>query len=195
MSTAQISAGLYVSGPGILYAAPLLTAEPLSTVVASTFASTLWPAAWAPVGSTSDGFTFKDTITTAPVVAAESYYPVKVITTARSAQLDVILQEFHAGNLKLALNTTTALVTGSTATMLTQISPPVVGSEVRSMWGWQSQDDTVRLIAYQALQTGPLSVKFSKGAVPAQLTMQLDLELPATGGAYVIYLAGAARGA
>ena len=195
MVNAAINSGQYVTGPGILYAAPLATAEPLSTVTASTFATTAWPAAWVAVGSTGDGFTFKDTITTAPVNAAESYYPVKVITTARAAQVDVILQEFHAANLKLALNTSAAIISGTGATLLTTINPPMVGSEVRSMWGWQSQDDTIRFIAYQALQTGALTVKFTKGAVPAQLSMQLDLELPATGFAYAIYLAGASRGA
>lgn len=195
MSTGVINSGLYVTGPGILYSAPLLTAEPPATVLASAFPTTAWPAAWVPVGSTADGFSFKDTITTAPITAAESYYPVKVITTARAAQCDVILQEISASNLKRGLNTSAAVVTGAAATMSTQIQPPVVGSEVRVMWGWQSQDDTVRFIAYQALQTGSLTVKFTKGATPAQLTFQLDLELPASGIAYSIYLAGAARGA
>ena len=195
MATGAINAALYVTGAGLLYNAPLLTAEPVHTPAGGVFPTTAWPAAWAAVGSTSDGWTFKDDITTAPVVAAESYYPVKVITTARAAGMDLILQEISASNLKRGLNTGTAIISGTGATLLTQLQSPTVGTEIRSMWGWQSEDNTVRFIAYQALQTGGLGVKFTKGATPAQMTFALTLELPAAGFPYSIYLAGAARGA
>lgn len=195
MATGLINAALYVTGPGILYTAPLLTAEPAHTVLANAFPVTPWPAAWAAVGSTADGWTFKDDISTANVAAAESYYPVKVITTGRAAGMDLVLQEISASNLKRGLNTSAATVTGATTTTLTQLQAPAVGAEVRSMWGWQSEDNTVRFIAYQALQTAGMGMKFTKGATPAQLTFALSLELGATGAPYSIYLAGAVRGA
>ncbi|MEP6651360.1 MAG: hypothetical protein ABJA74_15835, partial [Lapillicoccus sp.] len=93
-----------------------------------------------------------------------------------------------------ALNTGSATVTGATTTLLTEIVPPTVGAEIRSMWGWQSEDDTVRFIAYQALQTGSIGMKANKGANNAQLALDLKLEV-ATAGVYRIQLAGAVRGA
>ena len=194
MATGAVNSALYLTGPGILYAAPLATAEATSTVTASAFATTAW-ASWVALGSTADGWSFKDQIKTDDVQAAESYYPVKTITTGRNATADFTLQEISASNVKKALNTTTATTTGTGATMLTEISPPSVGSEVRTMLGWQSEDNTVRWIIYQALQVGSMDIKFTKGATPAQLSLSFKLELPASGIPYKIQLAGATRGA
>lgn len=193
MATAAINAAAYLTGPGIMYTAPLLTAEPTSTVAASVFGTT-WTT-WVAVGSTADGWSFSDSIETEDIEAAESYYPVRTITTNRAAQMEITLQEIHASNLKLALNQTAATVTGSGATLLTEIQPPAVGGETRKMWGWQSEDNTVRFIAYQALQVGDIGVQFTKGSTPAQLSLELKLELPASGIPYKIQLAGATRGA
>jgi hypothetical protein len=192
MATGVITPAAYLTGPGILYTAPLLTALPASTVTASVFGTT-WTT-WTAVGSTADGWQFNDALSTDDVEAAESYYPVRTITTKREAKMAVALQEFTASNLKKALNTTTASTSGSGATLLTEIVPPTVGAEVRSMWGWQSEDDTVRFIAYQALQVGDIGTRFTKGANNAELTFELKLEV-ATAGVYRIQLAGAVRGA
>ena len=194
MATGAVNSALYVTGPGILYTAPLATAEVANTVTSSKFAATAW-SGWTAVGSTADGWSFKDDIKTDDVMAAESYYPVKTITTSRAATADLVLQEISASNLKKALNTSSATVTGTGATLLTELSPPTVGAEVRSMWGWQSEADDVRWVAYQALQVGSMDIKFTKGATPAQLKLSLKLELPSSGPAYKIYLAGATRGA
>jgi hypothetical protein len=192
VATGVITPAAYLTGPGILYSAPLLTAEPTSTVTASKFGTT-WTT-WVAVGSTADGWSFSDSISTDDVEAAESYYPVRTITTKREAKMSLSLQEFTASNLKLALNTGTATITGAAATLLTEISPPTVGNEVRRMWGWQSENDDVRFIAYQALQVGDLGTKFTKGADNAELTFELKLEVAAAG-TYKIQLAGATRGA
>jgi hypothetical protein len=192
VATGVITPAAYLTGPGILYTAPLLTAEPTSTVTASVFGTT-WTT-WVPVGSTADGWSFADSISTEDIEAAESYYPVRTITTKREAHMTVELQEFTTSNLKLALNTTSATVSGSGATLLTELIPPTVGNEVRRMWGWQSEGNDVRFIAYQALQTGDIGTKFSKGADNATLTFDLKLEVAALG-VYKIQLAGATRGA
>jgi hypothetical protein len=193
MATGAITAAAYLTGPGILYSAPLLTAEVASTVTASAFATTAWTG-WTAVGSTADGWAFGDSLSTDDVEAAESYYPVKTITTKREAHMTLVLQEITASNLKLALNTGTASTTGAAATLLTEIVPPTVGNEVRRMWGWQSEDNTVRFYAYQALQVGDIGTKFTKGADNAQLAFDLKLEVAAAG-VYKIQLAGATRGA
>lgn len=192
MATGVITPAAYLTGPGILYTAPLLTAEVTSTVTASKFGTT-WTG-WTPVGSTADGWQFNDSLSTDDVEAAESYYPVKTITTKREAKVSFVLQEFTASNLKKALNTSSATTTGTGATLLTELVPPTVGNEVRSMWGWQSEADDVRFIAYQALQVGDIGTKFTKGADNAELTFELKLEVAAAG-VYKIQLAGAVRGA
>lgn len=193
MATGAINAAAYCTGPGLLYSAPLLTALAADTVTASAFAVTAWPS-WVAVGSTDDGWSLSDVISTEDVEAAESYYPVRTISVKREAKMDMTLQEIHASNLKLALNTATSTVTGAGATLLTKIQPPTVGNEVRRMWGWQSEDNTVRFIAHQALQTGDIGTKFTKGAENAKLTFSLKLEVAAAG-VYEIQLAGAVRGA
>jgi hypothetical protein len=192
MATGVITPAAYLTGPGILYTAPLLTAEPTSTVTASVFGTT-WTT-WTPVGSTVDGWTFKDSLSTEDVEAAESYYPVRTVSVKREAHMAMTLQEITASNLKRALNTGAATITGSGATLLTEISAPTVGNEVRLMWGWQSEDNTVRFIAYQGLQTGDLGAKADKGSKNMQLTFDIKLEVAALG-TYKIQLAGAVRGA
>jgi hypothetical protein len=110
--------------------------------------------------------------------------------------LDVALAEWNKTNLTKALNGGTVTVTGTTTTTLTQIDPPDVGQETRIMVGWQSEDNTVRFIGRQALQTGDVSAGFRKGADNATMAIVWRFEKPSAGGApYSIYLAGATRGA
>lgn len=194
MATGVVNSANYLTGPGILYTAPLLTAEPTSTVTGSVFGTT-WTT-WLPVGSTADGWSFSDEITVENIEASETYYPVRRVTTGRAAEMTVVLQEYTISNLKRALNTGTVTTTGSGATMFNEIVPPAVGAEVRLMWGWQSEDNTVRFIAGQALQTGNIGTTFTKGATTASLSLTLGLELPpAVAFPYKIQTAGATRGA
>lgn len=195
MATGTITPALYLSGPGILYTAPLLTALPSNTPTAGLFPTAAFGGAWLPVGSTADGITFKDAVSTDNMEAAESYYPVRIITTGRAGTAEVGLQEINKTNLTKALNGGTVTSTGSAGTTLTQIDPPTVGAETRVMWGWQSEDNTVRFFAYQVLQTGSIDMKMTKGANPAALALTLSFELPPTGPVYSIFLAGTTRAA
>jgi hypothetical protein len=194
MATGAITPALLLKGPGILYWAPLATAEPVHTVTASAFATTAWGGSWAPLGSTDAGSQFADSLDTDNISVAESVYPQLTVATARTATWTVALAEWSKTNLQRALNGGTITSTGTTTTTLTQIDPPDVGQETKIMVGWQAEDNTVRFVGRQALQTGDVSAGFRKGADNATMAIVWRFEKPSAGGApYSIYLAGAGR--
>lgn len=197
MATGAINSALYVSGPGIMWVGEMAAADPAldTTVVTASMYPTTPPTGFLPVGSTADGFEFSDEISTEEMEAAESYQPVRIITVGRASGMSFTLQEWSKSNLIYALNTATsgAVTTGTTGTTATVITPAGVGAEVRRKWLWQSEDNTVRLLAYQAVQAGSLAARATKGATPAGLDFNLRFELPVAGVAYRIGLAGVAR--
>lgn len=196
MATGTVTPALLLKGPGILWWAPLATAEPTRTVTASKFPTTPWGGSWSALGSTDTGSQFADSLNTDNIDVAESVYAQIIVGTERSATWTVALAEWNKTNLTKALNGGTVTVTGTTTTTLTQIDPPDVGQETRIMVGWQSEDDTVQFVGRQALQTGDVSAQFRKGATNATMSIVWRFEKPAAGGApYSIYLAGQARGA
>lgn len=196
MATGAVNPALLLKGPGLLYWAPLATAEPVHTPVASKFPTTPWGGSWLPLGSTDAGSQWADSLNTDNIAVAESVYPQMIVGTERSATWTVALAEWSKTNLQRALNGGTLTTTGATTTLLTQLDPPDVGQEVRCMVGWQSESDDIRIVARQCLQTGDISAGFRKGANNATIAIVWRLEKPSAGGApYSVYLAGAARGA
>jgi hypothetical protein len=196
MATGAVNPALLLKGPGILYWAIPASAEPVHTVTANAFPATAWGGVWAPLGSTDAGSQFSDSLDTDNITVAESVYAQVIVGTARAATWTTALAEWNKTNVTKALNGGTVTVTGTTTTTLTQIDPPDVGQEVRVMVGWQSEDNTVRFIGRQALQTGDVSAGFRKGADNATMAIVWRFEKPSAGGApYSIYLAGATRGA
>lgn len=195
MATGAINPAAILSDPGILYYAPLTTALPSNTVTASKFSTSAWGGGWLPLGSTDAGSQFNYSISTDNIEVAESYDPVKIVTTGRTASWEFNLAEINKQNLKLALNGPTPVTTGSTTTTMTTIAPVAIGSEVRVMIGWQSTDDSVRFFGYQALQIGNIGLQFRKGATKSVIACEFRFEIPAAGGdPWTIYLAGATRG-
>lgn len=194
MATGAVNPALLLRGPGIFYSADLGTAEPSATVTAGKFSTAAWGGAWLPVGSTDDGHEFSDAADFEGVTVAESSYDIQTVTTGRTATWSCSLAEINKTNLMLALNGGTATVVSATAgAEMTTVTPPTVGSEVRKMIGWQSEDDTVRLIGYSVVQVGSLGVAFRKGADKATLTLEFRLNKPASGDPYKIFLAGSGR--
>lgn len=193
MATGTVNPALLLNGPGILYLAPLGTAEPSNAVTAGKFSSAAFGGAWRAVGSTDSGSEFSDSIDTDQITVAESYYDVRVVTTGRTAMWKAELAEINISNLRAALNGGTSTVLSAAAgTEATRLAPPGVGGETRTMLGWQSEDDTVRLFGYQVLQVGELGLAFRKGADKATLSCEFRFEKPA-GDPWSIILAGAAR--
>lgn len=192
--TIDITKSLY--NPGILLKGTLGSGDPTNTVSGSVFTDD-WSAAsgWVAMGPTEAGSQFHDTLTTEDLTYAESFYPGGTITTGRDATIDFALANITATNIKIALNGAGAATSGSGATLLTTVTPALIGAEVDCMIGWESNDHTVRIVGYQAHQVGAIEPEFRKGATKALLTCSFRFAQTSAGYAYRIFLAGATRGA
>lgn len=182
-------------GPGYLYYAPVGTALPTNTVVGSVFTDT-WASAgaWLPWGITREGHEFQYTIETDTVNAAEYYDPLVIVTTGRAAQMAFEVLRVVGSTMKLALNGGNLSTSGSGTTLLTTVTPPAIGAETRAMVGWESNDNTERLVIEQAFQAGTLTISRKKGADVAGMSLEFRAELPTSGFPFQAYYAGAARG-
>jgi hypothetical protein len=167
-----------------------VTSVPGGIVVASAF-SDAWPAAWVPVGVTKQGSQYSWNPATGNIDVAEYLLPVRIVTTGVEAKVQFEMAEFTAKNTGFALNGgPVTTVSGTGTTLLTKVSPPVVGQEIRTMIGWESDDSTQRRIYYQCLQTGTLTVQHHKGTDNASLPVEFSMEQPATGNAFDEWYAG-----
>lgn len=178
--------------PGFLFHAPLGTAEPTHTVVGSVFTDA-WPAAWTILGATEEGHNFDFATTTEQIEVAEFLDPIQYVETGRTGSLAFALASVTLQNLKRALNGGTVTTTGTTTTTMSVYTPPKLGQSVRCMIGWESQDSTERLIAYQCFNTGTVSIARRKGAAKATIPIEYALEVPASGDPFEYRTAGTAR--
>ena len=183
------------TGPGYLYYAATGTALPANTVVGSVFTDA-WASAgaWLPWGVTKEGHEFQYAVETDTIVAAEYFDPLQIVTTGRAAQIAFDLMIVSATTMALALNGGTKSTSGSGTTLRTTVTPPAAGAETRAMIGWESQDNTERLVMEQAFQAGTLTIARRKGADNATLSLEFHAELPSSGFPFQAFYAGAARG-
>lgn len=178
-------------GAGYLYKAPLGSTVPTNTVIGSKFTDT-WPVAWIPIGITREGNEFAYQIATDTVTAAEYLDPLKIVSTGRTIGVAFEMLQIHLGNFKTALNGgTQTTVSGTTTTQLTSYVPPVVGQEIRTMLGWESEDATERWVWYQCFNTGDIRVGRRKGAANAGIPVQFGVEQPSSGAPFITWVAGA----
>jgi hypothetical protein len=182
------------TGPGYVYLAPLGTSLPANTVVGSVFTDT-WASAgaWFVVGVTKSGSEFDYKIGTSPIVAAEYFDPLQIVTTDRAASYIFELMQISATGLKNALNGGSLSTSGAGTTLLSSYTPPVPGSEVRTMLGWESQSNDERLVFEQCFQVGELKIVRDKGASNATMPLEFDAELPASGFPFRYWTAGTVR--
>ena len=192
MPQPAIATPLLATDPGFLFWAPIGTAEPTHAVTGSVF-SDVWAAAWVRLGATEEGHSFNWQTSFDPVTVAELLDPIKYVTTGRTGSLAFALADFHTNNVKRALNGGTVTTTGATTTTMTTYTPPAQGAEVRCMLGWESTDGTERLIAYQCVNTGQVSITRHKGADNAALPVEFQLEAPSTGLPFKYVTAGVPR--
>jgi hypothetical protein len=192
MPQSPVATPLLATDPGFLFWAPLGTAEPTHAVTGSVF-SDAWPVAWVRLGATEEGHAFNWQTSFDPIPVAELLDPVKYATTGRSGSLAFALTDFHMNNVKRALNGGTIVTTGSTTTTMSTYTPPAIGQEVRCLIGWESQDGTERLIGYQCINTGQVSITRRKGADKATLPLEFSLEIPSGGQPFKYLTAGVAR--
>jgi hypothetical protein len=183
-----------IGDPGYLYYAPIGTTLPTNTVTGSVFTDA-WTAPWVWLGMTTSGSVWHYNLTTANVDAAEIFDPVNIRTTGRTASVSFTLMDYTASRLAVALNGATKTVTGATTTTMTKVTPPQPGSEIRFMVGWESNDFTVRKIAYQCINSGDIAETFAKAPATADVPFSAQCEISATYlTPFETYFAGVARG-
>lgn len=152
-----------------------------------------WPTGWVLVGVTKDGNEFSYKPSTGNVEVAEYLVPLQIVTTSVELGWKFEISEFTAKNLAFGLNGgVTRTVSGTGATTLTELTPPVVGAETRVMIGWQSDDATERRVAMQCFNTGGISVAHKKGTDNATISVEFGLEQPAFGFPFREFYAGTA---
>jgi hypothetical protein len=197
MPPAAIATPNVLTDPGYLFIAPLASTLPTNTVAGSVFTDA-WPAAWLPLGATSDGSTFTYSSTVEAISVAEFLDPIKWVTTERSGSIAFNLANISLTNYRRAMNggvTALTPTSGTGATALYTVEPPVPGAETRCMVGWESLDNTVRLVARQTIQGGEISSAFQKAPAFATIPCTFNFEVPTNGDKpFVMYGAGANRG-
>jgi len=181
-----------LTDPGYLYWAPLGSTLPTPVSTASVFSDT-WPVAWIPLGMTVSGTDFDPNTTASAIEAAELIDPIAYRTTARTGTLTFALLSLTATNLARAFNGASTTVTGTGATTITKLDPPVVGNEVRAMIGFESLDSTFRFVAYQVFNSGSIKMSFNKAPATTSIPWTGMLEKPASTQPWSMWTAGAAR--
>jgi hypothetical protein len=196
MPPAAVATPNVLTDPGYLFIAPLASTEPTNTVAGSVFTDS-WPAAWLPLGATEDGSEFTYGSTVEAITVAEFFDPIKYATTERHGTIAFNLANFALSNFQRALNGGVAALTatsGTGATSLFKVEPPNPGSEVRCMIGWESLDNTVRLVCRQTIQGGEVTSAFRKAPSLAVIPCTFNLEKPTSAQPFTLWSAGTARG-
>lgn len=181
---------------GYLFIAPLASTLPTNTVAGSVFTDS-WPVAWLSLGATEAGNTFNYGITVTPVYAAEFLDPIKQVTTDRQGSISFVLIDHTLTNLQRATNggiAALAATSGSTTTSLFTYEPPNIGAEVRCMIGWESLDNTVRMVARQTIQGGQIAATHDKSPAKAGFACEFHMEIPSAAKPWIAWSAGVARG-
>jgi hypothetical protein len=185
-----------LEGPGYLFVAPTGSALPTHAVVGSVFTDA-WASPWVALGATDEGMTWSYELSTEQIEVAEFLDPIKYVTSGRTASVSFNLASFTLKNLQRALNgaaTTVTTVSGTGATLLSKLVPPAAGAEIRTMVGWQSWDNTVRLFIRQAINSGSIEMAFQKAnGNKAVIPFTFNVEVPATGDLIEVYTAGVER--
>lgn len=160
------------------------------TAAASKFTDD-WPAGWKLIGVTKEGHEFSYSPSVGGVEVAEELLPIRYVTESVESKVSFEVVEFTAANMKLGLNGgTIATIGGTGATLVSRLTPPAIGAEVRKMIGWESEDSTERRIYFQSLQSGDAGVKHKKGTDVASISMEFSLEQPAVYPSFASWYAG-----
>lgn len=153
-------------GPGLLYVAPIGTAEPTS-------ASAALATAWREIGYTEEGTSVTFEIESEKVFVAEELDPVRVVTTGRATAVAFQMAEITRRNLALALN-----VGANEADDGTWFEPPDAGDEVRVMIVHEPEEPASRWIFRQCFQTGSIEIARKKTPDKALIPVEFELEKP-----------------
>jgi hypothetical protein len=180
-------------GAGTLLYASIGTALPDYTIVNSIFTGP-WGAGWNLLGVTREGHDFTIEMDSEEVEVAEYLDPVANVITGRNVGMEFELLQLHATNMRRVFNGGTLTTSGSGTTLRTTYKLPQPGQEIRCMIGWESTDQTERIVAQQAFQVGSVSISRKKGAANAGLPVSFKFEPDANGDPFLHDFAGALRG-
>lgn len=186
-----------MTDPGMLWMAPLATADPVNTVVGGVFSDDP-VVGYVPLGATTEGSSFSYETKVEPITVAEFFDPIKYATTERMGSIAFNLANFSLSNYNRALNGGPAaltVITGTGATSLFKFEPPAPGNEIRVMVLWESTDRTVRLLMRQCIQGGAVSADFKKAPNISAIPCTFNLEIPiGSTSPFTMWSAGTARG-
>lgn len=193
MAPSPVATPLLIRDPGYLFWAPFGTTEPTHTALASKF-NDAWPIAFIPMGATQDGSTFNWESPLEAIYAAEFLTPVAYANGEQSGNLGFGLLDFTLKSLQRALNGgAPTTVSGATTTLVSKIEPPDPSEIVRSMIGWESLDNTMRIIGRQCINAAALEASFKKGTDVGVIPCEFNFERPTGAKSWAIYSAGTAR--
>jgi len=179
--------------PGYLFFAQPGSSLPVNTVAGGVFTDA-WPVAWGSAGATEDGSEFSYSTKVEPTMVAEFFDPIKYSTTERSGTFAFNLADWTLARVEAAFNGgTRTVVSGTGLTQLNKYTLPSPGQEERLMVGWESLDNTVRIVVYQALQGGEVKMAFKKAPALAVIPCTFNFEIPAAGQPFEIWTAGDGR--
>lgn len=180
-------------GPGFLYWAPGATVEPTHASSGTKFTDII-TTPFINLGPTTEGTTFTYSSTTEAIRAAEFFDPLKIVTTERAGSLSCNLMNITLTNLKRVLNGGTLTTTGGAGAEVNRYVPPTPGAETRCVLLWESQDADIRLMCYQVLNGGELSLTLQKAPAVASFPVNFQLEVPPSGQPFNLITAGTLRG-
>lgn len=192
MPAATVPKNALALGAGYLYYQAFGGSEPGWTVTGSVFTDP-WTG-WSLLGITKEGHEFSYEIETDSIEAAEYLDPLLYVTTGRTASISFELMQIHATNFRRALNGGTISTTGSGTTLRSTYRPPAIGAEIRCMIGWESTDNSERLIIEQAFQVGNITINRKKGADNATIPCEFRCEIAPSGDPFRYETAGTLRG-
>lgn len=197
MANTAIVTPQLLNEPGFLYYAPLGTAIPPETVALNGQTYTnFWETPWRPLGATVEGSTFSYSTTVEEIRVAEIFDAIKQVTTERGGNISFALTSFTMTNVQIALNGGTITTTAATTTsgQSQRIAPAKPGNEVRRMIGWESTDNTTRLVLTQVLNAAELSLAARRGTDITSIPCEFRMEMPLSGAdPWVLMTAGTNR--
>lgn len=165
-ATANRDANAVDIGPGLLYIAPMGTAE------FATPDPTTWAIAWTELGYTDAGSEFKVEPTVDDVPVAEEVDPVRTILSKEKSTLSMALAQITAFNLSVAFGGGTI----STTTGIVKFEPPASGTGQQTcMLAWAALDHSEAILWRKCQPGANLSLKRDTGAnkatIPATFTV------------------------
>lgn len=172
-STAEVTLDV-----GILYAAPIGTAEPAS-------ATATLDAAWREVGYTEDGSSFVTEVSSQDVMVEELLDPVRTVNVSRKSKLSFEMAQASRRNLILALNQGAAGANTSAV-----VEPAALSAEVRVMLLWVSEATGASASAFLARQcynVGGLKIDRKQAPDKARIPVEFALEKPSSAAAFTFF--------